>query len=160
MNLNEFLDSRHVPFERLQHRTAYSANRAAQALHVPGRAFAKTVLLRTGHGYALAVLPATHRVDLERAREDLGEDRVEMASEDEMERLFPDCERGAMPPFGSLYQLPTLVDESLAEDEQIAFEAHTHEDAIRMAYRDYEAIEHPRHGHFARPAEATGGGIR
>ncbi len=65
-------------------------------------------------------------------------------------RLFPDCERGAIPPFGSVYHLPTLVDESLAEDEQIVFEAHNHEEAIRMAYRDYEALEHPRKGHFAR----------
>lgn len=150
MKLDEFLDSRHVPYQRLRHRTAYSANRAAQALHTPGREFAKTVLLRTGRGYALAVLPATHHVDLELARADLGEDRCEMASEEEMDRLFPDCERGAMPPFGSLYELPTIVDESLAEDEEIVFEAQTRQDAIRMAYRDYEAIEHPRHGHFAR----------
>ncbi len=150
MNLDEFLDSRHVPFERLRHRAAYSANRVAQALHVPGKEVAKSVLLRTGRGYALAVLPSTHQVDLESARRDLGEERVEMANEDEMERLFPDCERGALPPFGSLYQMPTLVDDSLAEDEQIVFEGQTHEDAIRMAYRDYEAVEHPRHGHFAR----------
>jgi Ala-tRNA(Pro) deacylase len=150
MKLDEFLDSRHVAFERLRHRAAYSANRVAQALHTPGKEFAKSVLLRTPGGYALAVLPATHRVDLECARRDLGEERVEMASEDEMERIFPDCERGALPPFGSLYQLPTIVDESLAEDEEIVFEGQTHEDAIRMAYRDYEAVEHPRHGHFAR----------
>jgi Ala-tRNA(Pro) deacylase len=150
MKLDEYLDSRHVPFERLHHRTAYSANRVAQLLHTPGQEFAKTVLLRTGQGYALAVLPATHRVDLDRARADLGEERVEMASEDEIERLFPDCERGAMPPFGSLYQVPTIVDATLAADEQIVFEGQTHEDAIRMAYQDFEAIEHPRHGHFAR----------
>lgn len=150
MKLHDFLDSRQVPFERLHHRTAYTANRVAQALHTPGRDVAKAVVLRTGHGYALAVLPATHQVDLERARVDLGEERVEMASEDEIERLFPDCERGAVPPFGSLYRVPTIVDETLAQDERIVFEAQTHQDAIRMAYRDYEAIEQPRHGHFAR----------
>jgi Ala-tRNA(Pro) deacylase len=157
MKLDEFLDSRHVGFERLRHPPAYSANRVAQALRVPGKEFAKTVLLRTGSGYAVAVLPASCRVDLESARADLGEDCVEMACEDEIEQLFPDCEPGAMPPFGSLYRLPTIVDESLAEDEQIVFEAQTHEDAIRMAYRDFEALEHPRHGHFARRDARTMG---
>lgn len=149
MKLDELLTNRHIPFERLHHQPAYTANRIAQALHVPGKEMAKTVLLRTGQGYALAVLPASYRVDLEQIRRELGEEQVELGSEEEMDRLFPDCERGAMPPFGSLYQLPTLVDESLAQDEQIVFEAQNHEDAIRMAYRDFEALEHPRKGHFA-----------
>jgi Ala-tRNA(Pro) deacylase len=149
MKLDELLNSRHIPFERLHHQTAYTANRIAQVLHVPGKDLAKTVLLRTGHGYALAVLPASYKVDLDRVRQDLGEDQVEMGTEEEMDRLFPDCERGAMPPFGSLYQLPTVVDETLSKDEQIVFEAQNHEEAIRMNYRDYEAVEHPRMGHFA-----------
>ena len=149
MRLDEFLSNQHVPFRRLHHQPAYTANRVAQALHVPGREVAKSVLVSTGHGYVLAVLPATHRVDLERLRQDLGEERVGLATENEMERLFPDCERGAMPPFGSLYQLPTLIDESLAEDEEIVFEAQDHQEAIAMAYRDYVAVEHPRMGHFA-----------
>jgi len=149
MRLDELLTSRHVPFDRMPHRPAYTANRMAQALHVPGKDVAKTVLLRTGHGHVLAVVPATHHVDLDQVRRDLGEERVELAPEEEMDRLFPDCERGAIPPFGSLYHLPTLVDESLTQDEQIVFEAHNHQEAIRMAYRDYEALEHPRKGHFA-----------
>jgi len=149
MKLDELLTKRHIPFERLHHRTAYTANRIAQALHVPGKEMAKTVLLRTGQGYALAVLPASHRVDMDQVRRDLGDEQVEMGTEEEMDRLFPDCERGAMPPFGSLYHLPTLVDESLTKDEQIVFEAQNHEEAIRMTYRDYEAVEHPRKGHFA-----------
>ena len=149
MRLDEFLSNQHVPFRRLHHQPAYTANRVAQALHVPGREVAKSVLVSTGHGFVLAVLPATHRVDLERLRQDLGEERVGLATENEMERLFPDCERGAMPPFGSLYQLPTLIDESLAEDEEIVFEAQDHQEAIAMAYRDYVAVEHPRMGHFA-----------
>src|SRR5262245_16822446 len=149
MKLDEFLTSQGVPYQRLHHRPAYAANRVAQALRVPGQEMAKAVLVRTGHGHALAVLPATHRVDLERLRQDLGEEQVGLASEGEMEQLFPDCERGAVPPFGSLYRLPTLVDESLAADEEIVFEGQSHEEAIRMAYRDYVAVEHPRVGHFA-----------
>ena len=149
MKLDEMLTNRHIPFERLHHRSAYTANRIAQVLHVPGKEMAKTVLLRAGAGYALAVLPASYRVDLDQVRRELGEEWVEMGSEEDMDHLFPDCERGAIPPFGSLYHLPTLVDESLADDEQIVFEAQNHEEAIRMAYRDYEALEHPRKAHFA-----------
>jgi Ala-tRNA(Pro) deacylase len=149
MKLDELLTSRQIPFERLHHRPAYAANRVAQMLHVPGQEMAKSVLLRTGHGYVLAVLPASYQVDLARLRAELGEDQVEMAAESEMDPLFPDCERGALTPFGSLYHIPTVVDESLAQDEKIVFEAQNHEDAIRMAYRDYEALEHPRLGHFA-----------
>ena len=149
MKIDEFLTNQGVAFERLHHRPAYTANRVAEALHVSGQEMAKTVLLRGGQGYMLAVLPATCRVDLDRLRQEMGDEQVGLATEGEMGQLFPDCERGAMPPFGSLYHLPTVVDESLAADEKIVFEGQTHEDAIRMAYKDYEAVEHPRTGHFA-----------
>jgi Ala-tRNA(Pro) deacylase len=120
----------------------------AQALHVHGKDVAKPVLVRTKHGYALAVLPATCRVDLQRLRDDLGED-VELATEDEVERIFTDCERGVRPPFGSLYHLPTIVDEALTKDERIVFEGPNHEEALRMSYHDFDAVEHPRTGRFA-----------
>ena len=149
MRLDDLLVSRHVSFQRLPHRRTYTANGMAQALHVKGRQVAKTVLLRTGQGHMLAVLPATHHIDLEQLRTDFGDERIALANEDEMDRLFPDCERGAVPPFGSLYQLPTLLDDSLAEDESIVFEGPDHEQAIRMSFQDYEALEHPRHAHFA-----------
>jgi Ala-tRNA(Pro) deacylase len=150
MRLDELLNDRQIPFEHMHHRPSYTANRTAQVLHVPGKEVAKTVVLRVDGRYVVAVLPATHRVDLERARQELGAQEVGMATEAEMDRLFPDCERGAVPPFGSLYQLETVVDESLSADEQIVFDAQNHEDAIRMRYRDYEALEHPRVGHFGR----------
>ena len=149
MKIDEFLTNQGVTFERLHHRPAYTANRVAEALHVSGQEMAKTVLLRGGQGYMLAVLPATCRVDLDRLRQEMGDEQVGLATEGEMGQLFPDCERGAMPPFGSLYHLPTVVDESLAADEQIVFEGQTHEDAIRMSYKDSAAVEHPRTGHFA-----------
>ena len=149
MRLDEFLTDNHVPYERLHHRPAYTAQGLAQALHVPGREVAKAVLLRTDHGYVLTVLPATRRVDLAQVRDCLGNPSAELASEAEMGRLFPDCETGALPPFGSLYHVQTLVDDSLAEDERIVFEGQNHQEAFRMAYRDYEATEHPRKDHFA-----------
>jgi Ala-tRNA(Pro) deacylase len=150
MRLDEFLNQQKVSFERLHHRPAYTANRIAQTLHVKGKEMAKTVLLRSSPGYVLAVLPASHRVDLERVREDLGDhQQVALAAEEEIDQIFPDCERGAMPPFGSLYDLTTLVDDSLAEDDDIVFEGQDHEEAIRMRCHDYLAVEHPRIGHFA-----------
>ena len=147
MRLDEFLSRNHVSFERLRHPSTYTANRIAQALHVPGRKVAKSVLVRTNHGYMLIVLPASCRIDMDRLRLELGE-QVDLATEDEIEQLFADCERGAMPPFGSLYHLPTIVDESLAQEE-IVFEGQEHDQAVKMAYKDYETIEHPRMGHFA-----------
>lgn len=149
MRLDQYLEQRHIPFTRLRHAPAYTANRVAQTLHVKGRNMAKTVLLRAGDGYALAVLPATHRVNMSQIRADLGTDDVMLATEDEMQRLFPDCERGAMPPFGSLYDVPTIVDESLGAARDIVFEAQDHEEAIRMSCHDYMEAEHPRLGHFA-----------
>ncbi len=149
MKLDEFLKDRRIAFEHLHHRPTFTANRTAQLLHVPGREVAKTVLLRTGPRYFLAVLPATHKVDLERIAQDLSAERVDVATEEEMDRLFPDCEPGAIPPFGSLYQLQTWVDDSLTADEHIVFDAQSHEDAIRMRYHDFESVEHPHRGSFA-----------
>jgi len=150
MRLDEMLTERHVHFERLRHRPTFTANRMAQTLHVPGKEVAKSVLLRAGFGYVLAVLPATHQVDLRRVREELGEEQVELASEREVEQLFPDCEPGAHPPFGSLYNIRTLMDGSLAGDKEIVFEGQNHEEAYRMSFQDYEALEHPVKGYFAR----------
>lgn len=149
MRIDEYLSNQGIPFTLLHHRPAYTANRVAQVLHVPGHEMAKSVLVRTGQGHVLAVLPATHRVDLDQLRQELGDGQARLATEGEMEQLFPDCERGALPPFGSLYRVPTVVDESLAADDEIVFEGQSHEEAIRMKYRDYETVEHPRVGHFA-----------
>ena len=149
MGICEYLQSCHIPFRAFLHQPEPSATRRARSVHVPGRRVAKAVLVKAGGGYVLAVLPATHRIDFARLAIVLKVPEARLAGEDEVGRVFSDCERGALPPFGSLYQVPTLVDESLAEDEQIVFESQSHEEAIRMAYRDYEALEHPRTGRFA-----------
>ncbi|MFN4261466.1 MAG: aminoacyl-tRNA deacylase [Gemmataceae bacterium] len=149
MTVHDYLDQQHIWYERLPHAPAYSASRMAQTLHVPGKNVAKTVLLRTDNGYVITVLPATHVLDKTRLCQVLGVQNAELASEAEMEPLFPNCERGVIPPFGSMFQLPTYVDEALTKDDEIIFEDQTHEEAIRMKYRDFEALEHPRHGTFA-----------
>jgi len=148
MRVDEFLSEHRIPFERISHDPVFTSNDLAQNLHISGKEVAKAVLLRSFKGYFLAVLPASCKVDLGLMSQEVGDEQVAMASEDEMEQLFPDCDRGAIPPFGSLYRLPTLVDEALAADDRIVFEAQCHDQAIRMKFRDFDAMEHPRHGHF------------
>jgi len=150
MKLVELLEGRQIQFDRLHHDPVSGANRVAEALHVPGKQVAKSVLLRTELGYVIAVIPADHYIELHRVRACLGDQWVEIASEAEMLQLFPDCEVGAIPPFGSVYHLRTLVDESLAEDAEIVIESQNRAEAIRLTYHDYEALELPIKGKFCR----------
>jgi Ala-tRNA(Pro) deacylase len=117
----------------------------AQAVHVPGHEVAKTVLLRANHAYSyvVAILPATRLIDFERASKALGGTELALATEVEMANICPDCEIGALPPFGSKYGLKTIVDESLADDEWIVFEGNTHTESIRMRFADFCDLEHP-----------------
>jgi Ala-tRNA(Pro) deacylase len=144
MNTREFLQSASVPFDVLPHPSTYTAQHLAHTLEVPGDLVAKTVLLHADDEFVLAVLPATHQVALTTVRECLHANSVELASEDEMTKIFPDCDRGVAPPFGAQYGLVTIVDRSLTEDEHIVFEGNSHEEAIRLSYQDYENLEHPR----------------
>lgn len=149
MKLNDYLKTRNIPFDVIEHQPAYTASRMAQTMHVKGKDVAKTVVLRTDQGYVLAVVPATHNVDLTELRQLLGTESIGMATEEEMDKLFPDCERGSIPPFGSLYKMPTVVDETLTADEQIVFEGNNHNEAIRMRFADFEQLENPRKASFA-----------
>ena len=149
MNIEAFLKQRRVPFAMLPHRTEYTASRTAQALHVPGDHFAKTVVLNVDGRPVLAVLQATHWLNVENLKRLLGAKQVQLASEAEIKDLFPDCELGAMPPFGSQYDMETIVDDGLAEDEQIVFDGNSHERAVQMRFYDYARIEHPHVAHIA-----------
>jgi Ala-tRNA(Pro) deacylase len=151
MNVQQFLEQRHIPFQMLNHRPTYAAQRLAQVVQVPGGEVAKAVLLRADDGFVLAVLAATRGVNVDRVQELVGADNVELASEAECGDCFPDCELGAVPPFGSKYGMRTLVDRSLSEDEEIVFEGNTHHEAIRMKFRDFMELEHPRLADFSHP---------
>src|SRR5262245_26104214 len=118
MNVHKFLQQRSVPFQMLDHAPTYAAQRLAQVMHVSGAEVAKVVLLRADDGFVLAVLPATRSVNIDRVGELVGAARIKLASERECGVCFPDCELGALPPFGSKYGLRTLVDRSLSEDEE------------------------------------------
>ena len=145
MNVKNFLTEKNVEYEVVTHRATYDAQRLAQAVHVLGQEVAKTVLLRAGdqQPYVVAVLPSTRNIDFAKAARALGSSHAELATEIEIGEHCRDCEVGALPPFGSQYKMKTLVDESLAKDEEIVFEGNTHEEAIRMKYQDFLRLEKP-----------------
>jgi Ala-tRNA(Pro) deacylase len=153
--LQEFLEQSQVGYTHTVHPTAYTAREVASAEHLPAREVAKTVVFLGENGYGMAVLPADSVVDLEQLRLDLGLSRLRLATEAELGELFPDCELGAMPPFGNLFGLPVYVDNRLAAEETIAFNAGTHRDVVHMRFRDFERLVNPAVVPFARRATLT-----
>jgi Ala-tRNA(Pro) deacylase len=146
--LKEFLDSKKVKYEVIKHPAAYTAQELAAVEHVKGRRHAKVVIVKSDGGHLMAVLPADHRVDLKKLDELTGQ-RTLLATEAEFKSLFPDCEPGTMPPFGALYNLPMLVEKSLAAEDEIVFEAGTHTEAVRMKWADFEKLAQPKLAEFA-----------
>jgi Ala-tRNA(Pro) deacylase len=142
--LQEFLDKHHVKYVTIRHSPAYTAQEIAAATHIPGREVAKTVMVKLDGRLAMTVLPASYQVDFERLQNAAGVSHAELASEQEFRDLFPDCDVGAMPPFGNLYGMEVFVAESLAADEEIAFNAGTHTELIRLAYRDFAQLVQPQ----------------
>lgn len=141
--LQSFLERADVKYTTIRHRRDYTAQETAAHTHTPGREFAKAVVLRVDRSYVLAVLPAHRSVDLGKVGDLLDAEQVELATEMEMRALCPDCETGAMPPFGNLYDLPVFIDASMKGDETITFNAGSHEEAIRMAFEDYVRLARP-----------------
>lgn len=141
--IREYLDSRGVKYVSIRHSPAFTASEVAQSAHVSGRDFAKTIVVKVDDGTAMVVLPASRRIVLSDLREMLEAGHVRLASEAEFRDLFPDCELGAMPPFGNLYGLPVFVAGSLAEEPEIAFNAGSHTEVIKLAYADFEALVNP-----------------
>lgn len=142
--LTDYLDENSKKYVVVKHAPAYTAQEVAASAHVPGKEMAKTVILKVDGDMKMIVLPSNYDVDFDAVKDALGADEVELASEDEFENLFPDCELGAMPPFGKLYEMDTLVAEPLTEDEEIAFNAGTHKELVKMGYRDYEELAEPQ----------------
>ena len=142
--LTEFLDSEGVKYQTINHSPAFTAQEVAASAHIPGKELAKTVMVKVDDELAMAVLPSFKRVDLDRLQKATDAKHVELASEREFRELFPECELGAMPPFGNLYGIKVFVDDSLAEDEEIAFNAGSHTELMRLSYRDFERLVHPQ----------------
>jgi Ala-tRNA(Pro) deacylase len=141
--LRNYLEDNDVPYVHYRHPVAYTAQEVAAAQHVSGRDMVKTVLLKAEDQLVMYVLPAMMQVDLEALQEQLPFRWIQLASEFEFAAFFPDCQVGAMSPFGNLYHLPVYVDYSLADNEEIVFNAGTHVDTIRMKYRDFVRLVQP-----------------
>ena len=148
--LQNYLKIHHIPYAEMPHSTAYTAREVAENLHVPAKMFAKVVVVKANGRFVMAVLPSSWLVDLKRLEEVLGYSRLTLATEDELATLFPDCEIGTMPPFGNLYGLPVYVDELLASNDHICFDAGTHNGAIKLRYQDFADRVHPQVAEFHR----------
>jgi Ala-tRNA(Pro) deacylase len=155
--LKEYLDQSGVEYQHTTHPLAYTAREVASAEHVPAREFAKTVVFLGDGAYRMVVLPANKIVDFHELRTVLGYSNARLATEQELTTLFPDCEVGAMPPFGNLYNMPVYLDESLLADEKIAFNAGTHRDVIHMRLADYRRLVEPQVVSLAREMMASRG---
>lgn len=154
IRLKSLLEQRGIPFEVVRHDPAFTAQQLAARIHVPGKEFVKAVVVRLDGRYALAALPAHRLVDAKALARVAGAARCELATEAEFRDLFPECEVGAMPPVGRLYDLPTYVDEEITRDESIVANAGTHAEAIRLRYLDLARVAEPTVGRFGVPSPA------
>ena len=150
MNLRSYLDQSGVQYQWLHHDMAYTAQELAQREHTSGRKVIKPVVVEADGQHLLCALPAAYQVDLERLREELHATDAKLADEQTMQQLFKDCELGAEPPIGGMFGLPTLMDESVEAQDEVTFQAGTHQDAVRMSVEDYMRITNPRVANFRR----------
>jgi Ala-tRNA(Pro) deacylase len=149
--LREYLDQHEIHYHVLTHMGAYSAQETAHAQHIPGKQMAKVVMVKQENGaLVMLVLPASHKVDFGRLRKALGMNAA-LAEEGEFREQFPECDVGAEPPFGNLFNIDTLLDPALAENDEIVFNAGSHWQMVRMRYEDYTRLVHPRVATFTQP---------
>jgi|SRR3972149_7641468 len=142
--LIEFLDSNKIKYVSITHSSAYTAMEIAALAHVPGKELAKTVMIKINGHMAMVVLPATHMIKMDLLKKVVGDENIRLASEQEFKDKFPDCEVGAMPPFGNLYNLEVYASDSLKDDEEIVFNAGSHTELIKMSYKDFERLVNPK----------------
>ena len=147
--LKKFLDENNIKYITVSHSKAYTAQQIAASAHIPGKGLAKTVMIKLGNKMAMAVLPASKMVNFGMLKEVIGSDDVELATEREFKDKFPDCEIGAMPPFGNLYEMDVYVAETLAKQNEIAFNSCSHTELIKMSYADFEKLVKPKRLKFS-----------
>jgi Ala-tRNA(Pro) deacylase len=144
MKVLEFLEKSSVAYEVSEHKPTFTAQQMAAEVHVPGMQVAKPVVVKADNEYYMCVLPASHKVDFDKLQKQLGVEKVELAEEREMVKLFPDCALGAEPPLGVLYGFVTLMDKTLEADKHIVFQGGSHEKAIKMEMGEYKRLVRPR----------------
>jgi len=148
MRVSQYLSDQHIAFEEMVHPPAYTSQKLARFLHISGRQVVKSILLKGPGGFFLGVLPAAQLIDLPRLSEQMGS-AIRLATVEELYERFPDCEWGALMPFGRLYGMATILEAAIPLDATIVFEAQRHAVAIKMQCRDYVQLEHPSRMHFA-----------
>ena len=141
--LKNFLDENNIQYVTITHSQAFTAQQIAASAHIPGKDIAKTVIVKIDGKMAMAVLPGSYRIDMKTLQEVTGSHNVVLATEEEFKTMFPECETGAMPPFGNLFDMEVFVASSLAEDEDIAFNAGTHTELIKLSFADYKRLVNP-----------------
>jgi Ala-tRNA(Pro) deacylase len=144
MEVIKFLKKSGVKYEVTKHKPAFSAQEMAAVEHEPGKYVAKPVIVKADGKYVMCVLSACYKIDMRALKKQLGAKKVSLAEEKEMGKLFDDCDIGAEPPFGNLYDLPTIIDKALEKDDHITFQAGSHEKAIRMSMDDYRKLVNPQ----------------
>ncbi len=149
--LKEYLDNHGVKYVVISHSLAYTSQDIAHSAHIPTDLLAKTVIVKVDGKLCMAVLPASHRVDLHLLREVTGAKKVELATEDEFSGVFHGCELGAMPPFGNIYGMDVFVSELLSEEAEIAFNACSHRELVKMSYSDFAKLVQPKVMELAEP---------
>jgi Ala-tRNA(Pro) deacylase len=144
IRLRRFLDSYTIRYVVISHSVAYTAGGIAALTHIPGKEVAKTVIVKIDDALAMAVVSASQHVDLELLKQATKAKTVRLAAEDEFKNRFPDCETGAMPPFGNLYGMSVYADEVLSHDQEIVFNAGSHRELVRVAWEDFERLVQPK----------------
>lgn len=142
--IKEFLDKNKIKYVSITHSSAYTAQEIAASAHIPGKELAKTVILKADGRMIMAVLPASFKVDFNIFKEITGASNIRLADEHEFVNKFPECDPGAMPPFGNLYGIDVYATKILSEDEEIVFNAGTHTELIKMTYKDFEKLVKPK----------------
>ena len=142
--LTNLLNKEHIDYVTIPHASTYTAQETAASANISGINFAKTVIVKIDGRLAMAVLPAQYKIHLGLLKHETGADQVELASEEDFENLFPECETGAMPPFGNLYGMDVYVEDSLLNDEEIAFNAGSHTELIKISYDDFMKLVQPK----------------
>lgn len=149
--ITSYLKKNKINYRTLKHEAAYTAQEIAAAQHVSGKQVAKTVLVKIDKNFILAVLPATHLVDFGKLKKLARAKKATLAREEDMSKLFPDIEAGAMPPLGHFYSLPVYADKTLSLNADIAFNAGTHTEMLKIKYKDFEKLNKPTVGTFGKP---------
>ena len=144
MHIQDYLENKHVHFVIRSHKPSFDSQHLAAREHVSGMDVAKPVIVKADGKFYMCVLSACCKVDMELLREQIGAEEIRLANEYELAHLFPDCQLGAEPPFGNMYDMPTLMDQALSPDDYIVFQADRHDMAIEMQMKDYHKIVKPK----------------